>query len=848
MDNQPNPPAANKLLDRLHSLSAAAHFFLDEQNRGQQWQGWSFETTQAYLQEAVFNLRLAAEESAEFDFEKFLDLLDRFLASGGEDSIESIVPTQVLENLTESLDEAAIENEELVKKIQDQNEARLAYLQRQQKYREELNKLLQAPPLAEEEIQAIVPKIAEELQPEMAVLKEEAERAETNEALRPELREKGQAAFEKAVQQIENLSPAAKNYLLSRELSAETIALIAASTETDQAEILIKNALSPLTETERKFFQENIIPALAANAAFLGAETTPAETEELTASIVGQKVAQLAQEGVPQDKILNCLLGLSEKTQELVSENPKIALEPTAISPVAYYQDQVFVPLTSPATPGNNDGEVYKLREKGNSPGQDTSRVLKNGSLIANTERLQNRASEETLFKLTILGVPPEELEKAALFEKRTGRAESLKRANHLQNLAVQLRQYHQQYFSGSSWPQEWVINRLKATRAFSQISAPAKVASQKLMVWLGKSSIGQAIKTGLEKTASQMAQKSLQALWTSVKTGTSGATLGRLGLQAVVTVVFPGIGNVAAALITLALPKLIKKVSSVFQEGGHLLTSGFGLTDAILGRVAGRGQKDETKWLVWVFVGLFVIIFVLPLLTTTEMIGGSFITGKSEGPWNNPQLHHYPEDLQCPNSLDPKDFRHLAEEVACLLSGCGQIIVNFSTLPAVSRCFSIVSSAVIPNKDLILQDFRYSLYVLDENGQSIGVLQCVGFVTGIQHALTGKVIDQRNACQYCHGGIPAGYQRFAGENFNDPQKGDIAVWDGRTCGMAGSVYNYGHVAIVVDNDTATKTLSIAQANYDAPGLVNVSKNIIYGTPNEDRGVSPGCFLRYTGQ
>jgi surface antigen len=359
----------------------------------------------------------------------------------------------------------------------------------------------------------------------------------------------------------------------------------------------------------------------------------------------------------------------------------------------------------------------------------------------------------------------------------------------------------------------------------------------------LAKTGIGQTIELLQQKAA----QKGLENLWaivsqTSLKAATTSAVRGlllKLGLQVAGTVV-PVIGNIAAAIISFVGPALIKRAGRRIERLTQFITSGFGLLDGILQTVSRGGFEDNLKWLTPLFIGLFVVLFFFGNKTIAFDIGSAFLgSSQGEGPWTNPELPYYPSDLQCPNP------RHLSEKVACVLEGCQQTTVSFVSWNLVTDC---IHDSGLPKEHQtpILEDFKNSLFVTDKNGVPIGFLQCVGFVTGIQHALTGNVIDQRNACGYCHDNTPAGYQRFPGENFDDPEEGDIAVWDGTSCGIVGSGYDYGHVAIVVQKHE-DKTMTIAQANYHAPGLVDVSKNVRYGTPNEDGSASPNCFLRYTG-
>lgn len=813
MDNQIAPTV--KLLSQLRALSEAAHFFLDVQNRHQTWQGWTFESTKVYLQTVVFDLGLLeTEDAAEFDFAKFLKSVDQFLASASEDLIESVVPTQVLEYLEEALDEKKIQDEKFLKLIQERNTAREALLKKQLKIQQVLNDFLQKPPLTQEEIWAVTPQIAEKLQPEMATLADQAQRAKTNDRLMAEIQERGQRIYERVIQS-EILSSEAKDFLITRQLSAETIKEMATTKEVAQISVALRNAVAPLTSPEIELIATEITPVIAANTAFLSSRTTPEEIGQLVATVMGQESSKFIQGGMSPDRLLNALQDLTRETQKLVVENPPAEPEFFPISPLIFYKGHVSVSFTAPKVPGNPKGKVQKLT--GVLSSQAFLSGLKEGRIF-NTSSL-------ALLQLSISGVSSDELSKSALLERRKGTVESIQRAHKIDSLSNQLKLFHQQYFLNSPLPQQWIINRVEVFRTFPQISTPIKIITQKIRNWFVQTGLGKTVKS----ISSQVAQKSLQAVWNTAKTGiTKGVTaiLMKIGLQSVATAVAPVIGN----LIVAVVPKLFKLGSSLLKKSVGWIISGFGIFDSLLGGISGQRSVEEDKSMVWLFRALLIIfvgIFVgLPLITFFAgplTTGGALVgTGAGLEEIGSPTF----PDIQCNLPDHPGEERHLGETVVCQLtqrpSPCNQNPIRRSNWPVVDQCFQSPETN-FQGKEGIRQRFKA---MVDSENCNYHV-QCLGFVLAIQNA-RGENLDMR----FGYAGawaIPPYHPNY--QAVTAPKMGDIVVWAGSP----------GHIAIFLGAapDSSSKMV-VVEANYDSAGSIAVRTR-----SNISGGGGPTVFLRF---
>ena len=814
MDNQTVPTV--KLLSQLRALSEAAHFFLDVQNRHQTWQGWTFESTKVYLQTVVFDLGLSeAEDAAEFDFAKFLKSVDQFLASTSEDLIESIVPSQVLEYLKEALDEKKIQDEESLKLIQDRNTTREALLKKQLKIQQVLNNFLQKPPLTQEEIRAVAPQIAEKLQPEMATLADQAQRAKTSDRLLAEIQERGQRIYERVIQG-EILSSEAKDFLITRQLSAETIREMATTKELPQINVALRKAVSPLTQPEVELIAKEIIPAIAANTAYLSPRTTPEEMGQLVATIMGQESAKFVQEGMSPDRLLNALQDLARESQKLVAENPPAELEFTPLPPLILYKGHISVPFTTPKVPGNPKGKVTKLT--GVLSSQAFLSALKEGKVL-NTSNLG-------LLQLSISGVSPDELTKSALLERRKGTIESIQRAHKIDFLSNQLKQFHQQYFLNSPLPQRWIINRVEAFRISQRIPTSIKTITQKIGHWFIQTGLGRTVKG----VSSQVAQKSLQAVWNTAKRGIAKgvtAILTKIGLQSVATAVAPVIGN----LIVFVVPKLFKWSTSLLRKSVSWIISGFGIFDSLLGGISGQRSVEEDKSMAWLYRGLFIIfigIFVgLPLLTffTGPLTTGGALVPPGTGAGTEIGSPTFP-DIQCNLPDHPGEERHLGETVVCQLtqrpSPCNQNPIRRSNWPIVDQCFQSPETN-FQGKETIRERFKA---MIDSDYCDYHV-QCLGFVLAIQNAL-GQNLDMG----FNHAGawaIPPYHPNY--QAITEPKMGDIVVWAGSP----------GHIAIFLGAvpDSSSKMV-VVEANYDSAGSIAVRTR-----SNISGGGGPTVFLRY---
>lgn len=141
------------------------------------------------------------------------------------------------------------------------------------------------------------------------------------------------------------------------------------------------------------------------------------------------------------------------------------------------------------------------------------------------------------------------------------------------------------------------------------------------------KTTFGQGVKTVL----SQLGQKSLQTLWDTVKIGAKKGTsllLAKVGLQAVATAVAPVVGNILAFVAT----SVFKTSFSLLKKATQLLTSGFGMAEAIFGGLTGQREVPEDKslsFVKYVVLGLFIIIPGIALFETITT-SGAFIVPTS--------------------------------------------------------------------------------------------------------------------------------------------------------------------------------------------------------------------------
>ena len=812
MDNQKTPPS-DSFLKRLESLSEAAHFFLNEQNRNGLYKGWSYDTVTANLQQVVFGFNLVdLLDEKEADFEKLLFVLDQFLSSTDENQLESVVPTEVLDNLKEILDEENLKNEELLEKIRAENKERLNYLKRLNEIQKRLKLKFDQLLVTEEELQSAVPKIIDEITPEISLLAKEAQKARENEELREIIREKGQKIFLQAVRKNNEIPPTVKEYLSSREISAETFIQLTENQVFEQNKILL-NSISSFTPEEVTLLKENIIPAIAVNIANLSSKTTTSEEiNEIIAVSLSQELEEI--KNISSDKILNFVKEIAPETQEIITKD-NLPTFSSAVSPtIVEGKNKVFISLTSPPISGNPQGEVYKLTDDNKTLGQDFLKNLKNGTLRENFNQIKEKVSERINFKLSIQGISSKALDQKAFQNRLKGSPESLQKAAYLSTFSENLKQFQQKFFFKSSLPEQWIANKISSLQIFQQISS------------FTKSGFTKGITSALEKVGLQTAQKGLQTLWNTAKTGAGKAIAGgitkilsKLGFQALATAIAPGIAN----LIAFFAPKILKEIKKGLGKIGNLVFFPIGIANSILGKVTGNeGEDKNSKWLIYLFVGLFVVIFFLPLIVFAGVIGGAFVGGtsnRSGSSWPNPTF----PDIQCAPS------RHLGEEVVCQLTQredpCNQTYIQFSNWQAVERCFN-KQETNFQGKEIVKDRFQRMV-----SNPDLGYhIHCLGFVLAIKEAMgeSFEINGRGSASDYGFTPYPPNYIPVT-----VPQLGDLVVW--------GNIPP-GHIAIYLGAVAdSTSKMVVVEANFgEGTGELAVRARL-----NESYGAGPSLFLHY---
>ena len=329
------------------------------------------------------------------------------------------------------------------------------------------------------------------------------------------------------------------------------------------------------------------------------------------------------------------------------------------------------------------------------------------------------------------------------------------------------------------------------------------------------KTTFGQGVKTVL----SQLGQKSLQTLWDTVKIGAKKGTsllLAKVGLQAVATAVAPVVGNILAFVAT----SVFKTSFSLLKKATQLLTSGFGMAEAIFGGLTGQREVPEDKslsFLLPIFALIFIILILSPIIIITNVLGGGFILPNGSGNLEE-------EGIFLPPASPPHctPARHLAEEIICTLSTgdapCNNTFVNEYTWDNVSKC---LSSSPLPNKEAIEETFERFLLPIVEDGTKN--LQCVGFVVGVEAGLGITIEEKGNARDYLEPPYPENYILI---NKDNVESGDIAVWRGS---------EYGHIAIVIQvikNPDGTPAKLVIAESDGFTGKIAIREEIPIDSPD----------------
>ena len=387
-------------------------------------------------------------------------------------------------------------------------------------------------------------------------------------------------------------------------------------------------------------------------------------------------------------------------------------------------------------------------------------------------------------------------------------------------------------------------ITRFLTFGKIRSFGAITKAAYQKIiqpvLVWLGKTAAGKAIKSGVKKLASW----GLAKLGISLAGAAAGAAAGPPGWIITLASFLPnivswakkglkklfekpefaillGIGLISLPILLPMLPVLgtIFTVLGVVSAGIGLLAKGGSFLAGIAAKIGGFLSSAASTiggffsslstislpsalpaTIVGGSLGIIAVLTLFTIITT----GGAFLKeGKGEAP---------PYIGSPVTPRPPGEAGHLAEAVVWTLNNCGITAVNEETWEETEKC---LSNSSLSNKQIIIDQFHYSVFNVGPG------LQCVGFVRGVMAALGKDPGEGRHARGYLDPPTPPGYYP-ANTDMKNVQIGDLVIWRGG---------EYGHIAIVVNivEKNGIKYLHVAEAIGTNNGVIRVTEvNSVY--------------------
>lgn len=360
--------------------------------------------------------------------------------------------------------------------------------------------------------------------------------------------------------------------------------------------------------------------------------------------------------------------------------------------------------------------------------------------------------------------------------------------------------------------------------------TAAYKKLVQPVLVWLGKTALGKAIKTGAKKLITWgLGKLGLAAIPEPVVSKVllalsflkDAASLAKRCLKKLLEkpelAILGGLALIGLPILIPMLPvlKFILTAAGVISAGIGFLSKAGAFITGIAGKI-GSFLSTAASSIGGFFSSLSTIS--LPTILPTIAVGGSvgavvvattLVVVTAGSVFIQEGIGEQPPYIGTPiNPRPPLEAGHLAETVIWTLNECGITAVNKNTWSATENC---LSNSNLPNKEIIIDRFYYSVFNVGPG------LQCVGFVRGITAALGKELEGGRQAAKdYLDPPTPSGYYPLE-TDMSKVKIGDLVIMRGIT---------YGHIAIVVNivEKNGIKYLHIAEALGTNNGLIRITE------------------------
>lgn len=364
--------------------------------------------------------------------------------------------------------------------------------------------------------------------------------------------------------------------------------------------------------------------------------------------------------------------------------------------------------------------------------------------------------------------------------------------------------------------------------------TAAYKKLVQPVLIWLGKTAIGKAIKTGARKLITwgltklglavipepvskillilSLAKDFIKLVWGGFKAilrkfkEKPEAVLATGLILMAVPIFIPLLPIVGTVITTIGIiTSIIGFLGGIAKWAGAIISQIGGFLSSAASAVGGFFSSLSTISLPSILptiavggtVGTIAVATTVVIVTT----GSAFI---KEGLGERPTHIGTPIDPRA-----PAEAGHLAETVIWTLNQCGITAVNKTTWKKTENC---LNNSNLPNKEEIINQFHFSVFEVGPG------LQCVGFVRGVTAALGKELEGGRQAANgYLDPPTPSGYYPVE-TDMSKVQIGDLVIMKGTT---------YGHIGIVVNKKEGS--IWVAQALGTENGRIEITEiNPVY--------------------